>query len=74
MQTMKNVWAELGSEYMLARRCIERKGKQCHGSYMTELESHTFWYPSRCHKPVRLEGISNPRLASECIITDANNI
>jgi hypothetical protein len=31
------------------------------------------WDSNRCPKPVRLEGISNPRLASEWIITEANN-
>jgi hypothetical protein len=36
------------------------------------LEPHTFYYPGRCPKPVRLEETSNPHLASECIITDAN--
>ena len=36
------------------------------------LEPHTFCYPGRCPKPVRLEGTSHRRLASECIITDAN--
>jgi hypothetical protein len=39
-----------------------------------ELEPHTFCYPGRCPKPVRLEEISNARLASECIITDIENI
>jgi len=34
------------------------------------LESHTFCYPGRFPKPVRLQEISNPRLASEYIITD----
>jgi hypothetical protein len=29
-------------------------------------------YPCRCPKPVRLEGSSSLRLASECIISDAN--
>jgi hypothetical protein len=38
------------------------------------LEPHTFRYPDRFHKPVRLEETSNPRLVSESIITDANDL
>jgi hypothetical protein len=38
------------------------------------LEPHIFCYPGRCIKPVRLEQISNPRLVSEYIITDASNV
>jgi len=41
---------------------------------LMELESHTFCYPGRHAKPVRLEETSNIRLASECIITDIENI
>ncbi len=36
------------------------------------LELHTFYYLGRCPKPVRLEETSKSRLASECIIADAN--
>jgi hypothetical protein len=36
------------------------------------LELHTFCYPGKCPQPARLEETSNPRLASECIITEAN--
>ncbi len=65
---------------MLALICIEREEHQCHGSYVTEwekmtfvgLEPHTFCYPGRCPKPVRLEETSNPRWTSEYIITDVN--
>jgi len=39
-----------------------------------ELEQHTFYYLGRCPKPVKLEETSNLRLASECIITDANDL
>ncbi len=51
------------SEYLLALR-----------RPFVELERHTFSYPGRCPKPIRLEETANPRLASGCIIADANNI
>jgi len=35
------------------------------------LETHTFCYPDKCPKPVRLEETSNSPLASEFIIMDA---
>jgi hypothetical protein len=36
------------------------------------LKLYTFCHPGKCVKPVRLEETSNPRLASEYIITNAN--
>ncbi len=55
--------------------------KQCHGSYVTEREkdaprgdrTHTFCYPGRCPKTVRLEETSSSRLASICNISGANS-
>ncbi len=38
-----------------------------------EPQPHTFFYPGRYPKPVRVEETSNSCLASECIITDANS-
>ncbi len=64
---------------MLALICIERKDKQCHGSYMTKrwlfirLEPHNLCYPGTCPNLVRPEETSNPRLSSEYIITDNTN-
>ncbi len=39
---------------------------------VTVLVSHIFCYQGRCSKSLRLEETSNSRLASECIITEAN--
>jgi hypothetical protein len=36
------------------------------------LEPHTFYYPGRCPKSVRLEETSNPQLASKEIMIAAN--
>jgi hypothetical protein len=57
--------------------CDTAAPRQNHGSYVTErcafvgLERHTFCHSGRRPKPVRLEETSDPRLASEYIITDA---
>jgi hypothetical protein len=42
------------------------------GGTFVGLELHTFCYPGRCPKPVRLEETSIPSLALECIIPDTN--
>ncbi len=36
-------------------------------------EPHTVFYPGKSPKRVRLEETSNPRLESECIITNASS-
>lgn len=40
---------------------------------LAELEPHSLCYPGRRSKSARLEGTPNVRLASECIIIDANS-
>jgi len=81
-------WSSILSEdsgetmYLLGLTYIERMEQQCHWCYVAKrrkrwfllgLEPRTFCYAGRCPKPIRLEGIYNLRLASECIITDTNS-